>query len=186
MSTFSEVRDASADNSASLQDASFKTRYPDAQRLSMRRIRDVLRLRYSQGLTERVVARTLGISSGVVQNCLRRARRAGLIWPLPERLDDEALELLLFPAAKPASQRVGGLCRTGLTSRTAATATARSRHASLESELPLLCRHQRRASPEVVLLLCQADARSTPRACGRPPRLRPDGHACCGCAGRRL
>lgn len=30
VSTFSEVRDASADNSASLQDASFKTRKPDA------------------------------------------------------------------------------------------------------------------------------------------------------------
>ncbi|MCC2654355.1 MAG: transposase [Microvirga sp.] len=48
------------------------------QRLSMRRIRDVLRLRHQQGLTERVIARTLGVSNGVVHGYLRRARLAGL------------------------------------------------------------------------------------------------------------
>ena len=53
------------------------------QRLSMRRIREVLRLRY-QGLTERVIARMLGVSNGVVHGYLRRARLAGLSWPLPE------------------------------------------------------------------------------------------------------
>jgi len=71
------------------------------ERLSMRRIREVLRLRH-QGLTERVIARTLGVSNGVVHGYVRRARLAGLTWPLPEGLDDESLELLLFPA--PASQ----------------------------------------------------------------------------------
>jgi transposase len=73
------------------------------QRLSMRRIREVLRLRH-QGLTERVIARTLGVSNGVVHGYVRRARLAGLIWPLPEGLDDEGLELLLFPAPTAASQ----------------------------------------------------------------------------------
>src|ERR1700724_283287 len=73
------------------------------QRLSMRRIREVLRLRY-QGLTERVIARTLGVSNGVVNGYVRRARRAGLAWPLPESIDDEGLELLLFPAPLAASQ----------------------------------------------------------------------------------
>lgn len=75
------------------------------QRLSMRRIREVLRLRHVQGLTERVIARTLGVSNGVVHGYLRRARLAGLNWPLPEGMDDEGLELLLFPAPKAASQR---------------------------------------------------------------------------------
>ena len=74
------------------------------QRLSMRRIREVLRLRHVQGLTERVIARTLGVSNGVVHGYLRRARLAGLSWPLPEGMDDEGLELLLFPAPKAASQ----------------------------------------------------------------------------------
>src|SRR6476659_7170524 len=73
------------------------------QRLSMRRIREVLRLRH-QGVTERVIARTLGVSNGVVHGYVRRARLAGLTWPLPEGLDDESLELLLFPAPTAASQ----------------------------------------------------------------------------------
>ena len=73
------------------------------QRLSMRRIREVLRLRH-QGLTERVIARTLGVSNGVVHGYVRRARLAGLTWPLPEGMDDDGLELLLFPAPTAASQ----------------------------------------------------------------------------------
>jgi DNA-directed RNA polymerase specialized sigma24 family protein len=48
------------------------------QRLSMRRIREVLRLRHVQGLTERVIARMIGVSNGVVHGYLRRARLAGL------------------------------------------------------------------------------------------------------------
>ena len=73
------------------------------QRLSMRRIREVLRLRH-QGLTERVIARMLGASNGVVHGYVRRARLVGLSWPLREGLDDEGLELLLFPAPMAASQ----------------------------------------------------------------------------------
>jgi hypothetical protein len=69
----------------------------------MRRIREVLRLRH-QGLTERVIARMLGVSNGVVHGYVRRARLAGLNWPLPEGLDDEGLELLLFPAPAAAAQ----------------------------------------------------------------------------------
>jgi DNA-binding NarL/FixJ family response regulator len=41
------------------------------QRLSMRRIREVLRLRH-QGLIERVIARMLGVSNGVVHGHVRR------------------------------------------------------------------------------------------------------------------
>jgi len=73
------------------------------QRLSMRRIREVLRLRH-QGLTERIIARMIGVSNGVAHGYLRRARLAGLTWPLPEGMDDEGLELLLFPAPTSASQ----------------------------------------------------------------------------------
>jgi transposase len=69
----------------------------------MRRIREVLRLRH-QGLTERVIARMIGVSNGVVHGYLRRARFAGLTWPLPEGMNDDGLELLLFPAPTAASQ----------------------------------------------------------------------------------
>ncbi len=69
------------------------------ERLSMRKIRDVLRLKFANGLSERVIARSLSLSNGSVHSYLQRARVAGLVWPLPDGLDDAALELLLFPPA---------------------------------------------------------------------------------------
>ena len=65
-------------------------------RLTMRRIRDVLRLKFAQGLSERSIAASLGLGKGSVGTYLRRARDAGLRWPLPDGLDDDSLELLLF------------------------------------------------------------------------------------------
>lgn len=70
-------------------------------RLTMRRIRDVLRLKFAQGLSERAIATSLGLGKGSVGAYLRRAREAGLSWPLPDDLDDDSLELLLFPASPP-------------------------------------------------------------------------------------
>lgn len=67
------------------------------ERLSMRRIRDLLRLKYAQGLSSRAIASSLSISKGAVGAYLSRVRAAGLSWPLPPDLDDDALELLLFP-----------------------------------------------------------------------------------------
>jgi hypothetical protein len=55
-------------------------------------------------MTERIIARMLGVSNGVVHGYVRRARLAGLSWPLPESVNDEGLELLLFPAPTAASQ----------------------------------------------------------------------------------
>ncbi len=69
------------------------------ERLSMRRIRDVLRLKYAQRLSERAIAASLGVGKGTVGAYLGRARKAGLTWPLPETLSDDDLDLLLFPAA---------------------------------------------------------------------------------------
>ncbi len=69
------------------------------ERLSMRKIRDVLRLKFESGLSERVIGRTMSLSNGSVNSCLQRARMAGLGWPLPDGLDDAALERLLFPPA---------------------------------------------------------------------------------------
>ncbi len=67
-------------------------------RLSMRRIRDVLRLKYAQGLSERAIAVSLGLGKGTVGAYLGRVRTAGLAWPLPDALSDDDLDLLLFPA----------------------------------------------------------------------------------------
>jgi transposase len=78
-----------------------------AGRLSMRNIREILRLRFASGLSQRVIAGSLGLSQGSVSEYLVRARRAGVVWPLPATLDDERLEMLLFPPPPrtPADQR---------------------------------------------------------------------------------
>jgi transposase len=62
----------------------------------MRKIREVLRLK-AGGFSKRRIAASLGISATAAMECVQRARRAGLTWPLPEWLDDVALELRLYP-----------------------------------------------------------------------------------------
>jgi transposase len=66
------------------------------QRLPMRKIRDVLRLR-ADGLSKRKIAASLSIGVTTAGEIIRRARRAGLTWPLPENPSDEDLERLLYP-----------------------------------------------------------------------------------------
>ena len=66
------------------------------QRLPMRKIRDVLRLS-AAGLSKRQIAASLGIGPTAAGACLRRAREAGVGWPLPDDLDDAALESRLYP-----------------------------------------------------------------------------------------
>lgn len=68
-----------------------------AKRLSMRKIKEVLRLKFVQGLSNRRIAAACGIARPTVAEYLRRAASAGLSWPLAEHLDDSRLEQLLFP-----------------------------------------------------------------------------------------
>lgn len=72
-------------------------------RLPMRKIRDVLRLS-AAGMSKRKIAASLGVSATAAGECIRRARRAGLIWPLPDGLSDEALERQLFPSPAVAAK----------------------------------------------------------------------------------
>ena len=62
----------------------------------MRKIRDVLRL-HTEGMSKRKIAASLSIGATAAGDTVRRARRAGLSWPLPEELSDEALERRLYP-----------------------------------------------------------------------------------------
>ena len=59
-------------------------------RLPMRKLRDVLRLT-AAGMSSRQVAASLTIWATTVVDYLARARRAGIAWPLPDELTDEAL-----------------------------------------------------------------------------------------------
>ena len=63
----------------------------------MRKIREVLRLRYGHKQTTRDIGISCSIGRTTVSKYLQRASDAGLSWPLPDDLDDESLELLLFP-----------------------------------------------------------------------------------------
>ena len=70
------------------------------ERLPMRQIREVLRLKYGCGLSlsDREIGRSCGIGKTAVNSYLIRARHAGVSWPLPEGLSDTELEGRLFPA----------------------------------------------------------------------------------------
>ena len=66
----------------------------------MRRIREVVRLQ-AAGLSRRQMAKSGGIARSTVAEYLKRAETAVLSWPLPEVLNDTALEAKLFPPVVP-------------------------------------------------------------------------------------
>lgn len=78
-----------------------------AERLSVRKLREVLRLYFGNKLSARAVARSVAASSSTVNNYVGRAKLQGLSWPLPPELEDDgALEKLLFPDEwRPLPQR---------------------------------------------------------------------------------
>ena len=78
-----------------------------AERLSMRKIKEVLRLKYDCDLSNEAIASSCGVGRTTVREYLRRAHQAGLSWPLPEEMSDGDLERLLFPPPPsiPGSQR---------------------------------------------------------------------------------
>lgn len=67
-----------------------------AKRLSMRKIKEVLRLQ-ARGMSNRKIAVCCGTSRSAVAEYLRRAAKAGLAWPLPPGLSDTPIEQRLFP-----------------------------------------------------------------------------------------
>jgi len=78
-----------------------------AERLPMRKLREIVRLRLQAGQSGRGIARACGISASTASEYLGRMKLAGLTWPLPPELDDDAaLERLLFPdEGRPVADR---------------------------------------------------------------------------------
>ena len=64
--------------------------------ISMRKIRDALRLSLGEGLSLRDVASSLQVPFTTVGDHVRRARAAGLGWPLPNGMSDGDLEAALY------------------------------------------------------------------------------------------
>ena len=58
------------------------------ERLSMRKIREVLRLKYELGRSNREIARSCDIGSSTVSDHLKRPRMKGLTWPLADDQSD--------------------------------------------------------------------------------------------------
>lgn len=63
----------------------------------MRKIEEILRLHHAGRRSNREIAQTVRVSPTTVADYLRRARQAGLSWPLAEGLTERAVDLALFP-----------------------------------------------------------------------------------------
>ena len=75
------------------------------KRLTMRKIKDILRLRHETGMSYRGIAQALGLGYGTIVDYLSRAEQAKLTWPLPVELDERDLGRLLFPTQMCSGQR---------------------------------------------------------------------------------
>lgn len=63
----------------------------------MRRIKEVLRLKFEFLHSNANIAHAIGIGETTVEEYLVRARRANISWPLPPDMDDFGLETALYP-----------------------------------------------------------------------------------------
>ena len=76
-----------------------------AERLSMRKTREILRQKWVLERSHREVATSVGLSVGAVAGALKRAAVARLDRPTLDAMSDEALETLLYPAKSNATAR---------------------------------------------------------------------------------
>lgn len=67
------------------------------ERLTLRKIREIIRLKEEAGLSNRAIARACKISNSTVGEYLYRAQQAGLHWPLPDGMGEEEVYQKLFP-----------------------------------------------------------------------------------------
>jgi transposase len=67
-----------------------------AERAPMRKVREVLRLKHTLGMSDRQIAITMGVSRSTIAEYLRRAAVIDITWPVPEDIDDAELERRLF------------------------------------------------------------------------------------------
>ena len=70
----------------------------------MRKIREVLRLKFEAGLSDSRIAQAIGSARSTVQECLHRCKEADVGWPLPAGLDEEALHGRLYRRGAPLSR----------------------------------------------------------------------------------
>ena len=76
-----------------------------AHRMTMRKTREILRLRWGRKLSQREVGQSCNCAPSTVNDVEARARLAGLSWPLPDDLDDAGLEVKLYPVRAGSGKR---------------------------------------------------------------------------------
>src|SRR5205823_1668331 len=74
-------------------------------RITMRQIRQALRLHLEAGLSHAQTGRALGIPKATVGKFARLARAAGVDWAIAQTLSDEDLESRLYRPAVPRAAR---------------------------------------------------------------------------------
>jgi transposase len=107
----------------------------------MRKIKEVLRLKYELGLGQRQIARSCSLGLGTVNDYLCRAEGATLRWPLPEGWDEERIEEALYGAAGVRAREPERALPDFATLR---TELQKSKHVTLQ----LLWEEYRTANPE--------------------------------------
>lgn len=74
------------------------------ERVSMRKLRELLRLHFDLKLSQRQIAHSINIGQSTVWDYLARFTRAGLSWPLPAELTETELESALFSSVGKSQQ----------------------------------------------------------------------------------
>ncbi len=74
--------------------------------ISMRKFKDVLRLKFEAGLSQRQIASALNLSVGVVNKYLNAAQAAGITWPPPDDLSESQLRRKLSSSDGDSSEPV--------------------------------------------------------------------------------
>lgn len=75
----------------------------------MRKIREILRLRFNCECSYQEIAKSIGISSSTANDCVSRAKAACLSWPLSPELTDEQLEMALYPPSQKINNEQRGI-----------------------------------------------------------------------------
>jgi Sigma-70, region 4 len=70
------------------------------ERLSMRKTREILRLKWELGRSHRDVAASLGVGLGTVSQALERANAAVLSWPAVAAMSEPELDRQLYGGRK--------------------------------------------------------------------------------------
>ena len=138
----------------------------------MRKLREVMRLRFELNLGYQQIGRSCAIGVSTVHKYLKRAEAAGVTWPLPEGWDEARVEAALFPRAAAISRSSKPAARSQPDFAAIHEQLRQHRHVTLQ----LLWEEYRQANPDGYRYIrasascTSVGARSSTWCCGRSTR----------------